>query len=192
MLDPVVNAEGQTYERRELLKAFRYGALVDPVTRTSLFTSDVVPNVALRSQIRELVTKHGVPAEWREFAETTPVAELDRATVMMLYQVGIVTENTRAAHDACYSDHDATLGALWEQHAKLLKSVNRAVRALHKKRKLRDDVKMEIDSAQAHLSHLHDESNKLRVHLGEEPLSVASAEDTDDKCLALDAGSDDE
>lgn len=57
MSDPVVAADGYTYEREAIELWLREGRGVSPLTNQPLTTEAVVPNLALRSSIREWVAE---------------------------------------------------------------------------------------------------------------------------------------
>ena len=53
MRDPVITADGQTYERAEIEKWFAIGNRTSPLTSEALPSTNLVPNIALRKAIRE-------------------------------------------------------------------------------------------------------------------------------------------
>jgi hypothetical protein len=52
MRDPVITADGQTYERAEIEKWFALGN-TSPLTGEELPSTNLLPNIALRQVIRE-------------------------------------------------------------------------------------------------------------------------------------------
>lgn len=57
MVDPVITVAGFTYERKEISAWFARGKCTDPMTNESLDSTDLIPNRALKSQIREWMGK---------------------------------------------------------------------------------------------------------------------------------------
>ena len=53
MLDPVVAADGMTYERTAILEWFFKGHLTSPMTRRDLASDELTPNLALKALIRD-------------------------------------------------------------------------------------------------------------------------------------------
>jgi len=53
MRDPVMTADGQTYERTEIEKWFALGKRTSPLTGEELPSTNLLPNIALRQVIRE-------------------------------------------------------------------------------------------------------------------------------------------
>ncbi len=53
MRDPVITADGQTYERTEIEKLFAQGKNTSPLTGEKLPSKNLTPNIALRKAIRE-------------------------------------------------------------------------------------------------------------------------------------------
>ena len=53
MTDPVITADGQTYERTEIEKWFALGNRTSPLTGEELPSTNLLPNIALRTVIRE-------------------------------------------------------------------------------------------------------------------------------------------
>jgi hypothetical protein len=53
MRDPVITADGQTYERMEIEKWFALGNRTSPLTGEELPSTNLLPNIALRKAIRE-------------------------------------------------------------------------------------------------------------------------------------------
>jgi hypothetical protein len=53
MRDPVMTADGQTYERTEIEKWFALGNRTSPLTGEELPSTNLLPNIALRKAIRE-------------------------------------------------------------------------------------------------------------------------------------------
>ena len=53
MRDPVITVDGQTYERAEIEKWFALGNRTSPLTSEELPNTNLVPNIALRTVIRE-------------------------------------------------------------------------------------------------------------------------------------------
>ena len=51
MVDPVITADGHTYERLAIEKWFGSGSIISPATGASLAHQNLVPNIALRSAI---------------------------------------------------------------------------------------------------------------------------------------------
>ena len=49
MVDPVITADGHTYERSAIEKWFGSGNIISPATGASLAHQNPVPNIALRS-----------------------------------------------------------------------------------------------------------------------------------------------
>jgi hypothetical protein len=52
--DPVITVDGQTYERAEIEKWFALGNRTSPLTGEVLPSTNLVPNIALRTVIREV------------------------------------------------------------------------------------------------------------------------------------------
>ena len=190
MLDPVVNGVGQTYDRADYEAAMRSRPGVDPMTRERLKDSKVVPNIALRSEIRELATEHGAPDEWRDLAERG-AADADPRTLDTLFAVGIVTEGTlararvlqREANDAWYEKHQAT--------EKVQKSAARAEKTLERKRKHLEEVVADEDKAWNKNVGLKAVVSKFRKHLfGDEADSDAGSEEEDAAAAAAAADED--
>ena len=53
MRDPVITVDGQTYERTEIEKWFALGNRTSPLTGEELPSTNLFPNIALRTVIRE-------------------------------------------------------------------------------------------------------------------------------------------
>ena len=53
MRDPVITADGQTYERAEIERWFARGKITSPITGAELLSTNLTPNIALRNAIRE-------------------------------------------------------------------------------------------------------------------------------------------
>jgi hypothetical protein len=53
MRDPVITADGQTYERAEIEKWFALGNRTSPLTGEELPSTNLLPNIVLRTVIRE-------------------------------------------------------------------------------------------------------------------------------------------
>ena len=53
MRDPVITADGQTYERAEIGSWFALGNRTNPLTGAELPSTNLLPNIALRNAIRE-------------------------------------------------------------------------------------------------------------------------------------------
>jgi hypothetical protein len=53
MRDPVITADGQTYERAEIGSWFALGNRTSPLTGAELPSTNLLPNIALRNAIRE-------------------------------------------------------------------------------------------------------------------------------------------
>ena len=53
MRDPVFTADGQTYERTEIEKWFALGNRTSPLTGEELSSTNLLPNIVLRTVIRE-------------------------------------------------------------------------------------------------------------------------------------------
>jgi hypothetical protein len=53
MRDPVFTADGKTYERTGIQKWFAKGNSTSPLTGAELPTTNLTPNIALRTAIRE-------------------------------------------------------------------------------------------------------------------------------------------
>ena len=53
MRDPVITADGQTYERAEIESWFALGKRTSPLTGAELPSTHVTPNIALRNAIQE-------------------------------------------------------------------------------------------------------------------------------------------
>jgi hypothetical protein len=53
MRDPVITADGQTYERAEIERWFAKGKITSPRTGAELLSTNLTPNIALRNAIRE-------------------------------------------------------------------------------------------------------------------------------------------
>jgi hypothetical protein len=53
MRDPVITVDGQTYERTEIEKWFALGNRTSPLTGEALPSTNLFPNIALRTVIRE-------------------------------------------------------------------------------------------------------------------------------------------
>ncbi len=53
MRDPVMTADGQTYERTEIEKWFALGNRTSPLTGEELSSTNLLPNIVLRTVIRE-------------------------------------------------------------------------------------------------------------------------------------------
>jgi len=53
MRDPVITADGQTYERAEIERWFASGKSTSPMTGAELLSTTLTPNIALRNAIRE-------------------------------------------------------------------------------------------------------------------------------------------
>ncbi len=53
MTDPVMTADGQTYERTQIESWFELGNRTSPMTRAELPNTNLTPNIALRNAIRE-------------------------------------------------------------------------------------------------------------------------------------------
>jgi hypothetical protein len=51
MRDPVITADGQTYERTEIEKWFALGNRTSPLTGEELPSTNLLPNIALRKAI---------------------------------------------------------------------------------------------------------------------------------------------
>jgi hypothetical protein len=51
MRDPVITADGQTYERAEIEKWFALGNRTSPLTGEELSSTNLLPNIALRQVI---------------------------------------------------------------------------------------------------------------------------------------------
>ena len=179
MLDPVVNSVGQTYDRMDYEAAMRSRPGVDPMTREKLKDSKVVPNIALRSEIRELATEHGAPDEWRGLADQGA----DLQTVNTLFAVGIVTNSMhdrtmvlqREAHDAWYEKHQAT--------EKARKSAARMEKNLERKRKLVEELEEDEEVAWDKSRGMKAVVSKIRKHLGV-PDEVDSDADSEDAAAA--------
>ena len=61
MRDPVIAADGNSYERREIERWFEGGARASPITNAPLAHGRLVPNHALRRTIEEVVSaRHGL------------------------------------------------------------------------------------------------------------------------------------
>ena len=54
MRDPVITADGQTYEREEIERWFATGKRSSPLTGEDLESTTLVPNIALRKAIAEM------------------------------------------------------------------------------------------------------------------------------------------
>ncbi|KAL3928057.1 MAG: hypothetical protein SGBAC_012813 [Bacillariaceae sp.] len=63
MRDPVMNRNGQTYERKCILQWLHKGNTHCPLTREPLRPSQLVPNNALKVRIRRWSMEHGVNHE---------------------------------------------------------------------------------------------------------------------------------
>ena len=53
MTDPVITADGQTYERTEIESWFARGERTSPLTGAELPNTNLTPNIALRNAIQE-------------------------------------------------------------------------------------------------------------------------------------------
>jgi hypothetical protein len=53
MREPVITADGQTYERTEIHKWFALGNRTSPLTGAELPSTNLTPNIALRKFIQE-------------------------------------------------------------------------------------------------------------------------------------------
>jgi len=53
MLDPVIAADGMSYERTAIMEWFFKGHLTSPMTRRDLASHELIPNRALKSLIRD-------------------------------------------------------------------------------------------------------------------------------------------
>ena len=53
MRDPVITADGQTYERREIQKWLALGNRTSPLTGAELPSTNLTPNIVLRKFIQE-------------------------------------------------------------------------------------------------------------------------------------------
>ena len=53
MRNPVITADGQTYERVEIERWFAMGKSTIPITGAELLSTNLTPNIALRNAIRE-------------------------------------------------------------------------------------------------------------------------------------------
>ena len=105
MADPVVTECGMTYERSAITEHLTKNSF-DPTTRGALKRRRgaflLTPNMAIRSQIAQFVTLHGVPSEWESLAlKCARAADFD--TVSRLVNFGINIEGRDAdGHNLLY------------------------------------------------------------------------------------------
>jgi hypothetical protein len=109
MLDPVIDAEGITYERHAITQWLE-NHTTDPTTRVVLVNHTLIPNVAIRSQVDDYVREHGVPQDWREYAHTIGDADV----LVKLARLGIVTRESVSAVTKVYESKRAR----WAQLSK--------------------------------------------------------------------------
>ncbi|KAG8387247.1 hypothetical protein BUALT_Bualt02G0001600 [Buddleja alternifolia] len=57
--DPVITPSGVTYERAVILDHLKKVGEFDPITRESLYPSQLVPNLAIKEAVRAYLEKHG-------------------------------------------------------------------------------------------------------------------------------------
>jgi hypothetical protein len=55
MRDPVITADGQTYERRKIQKWFALGNRTSPLTGAELPSTNLTPNIVLRKWLAQVV-----------------------------------------------------------------------------------------------------------------------------------------
>lgn len=81
-VDPIMTRSGLTFERHAILEwIVNEGNATCPITRTPLFPSMMVPNVALRLRIRNW--RHALLQQGREELHTTARHERTRNTSML-------------------------------------------------------------------------------------------------------------
>ncbi|KAL0389897.1 UNVERIFIED_CONTAM: E3 ubiquitin-protein ligase CHIP [Sesamum calycinum] len=57
--DPVITPSGFTYERAVILDHLQKVGRFDPITRESLYPSQLVPNLAIKEAVSAYLEKHG-------------------------------------------------------------------------------------------------------------------------------------
>ncbi|GAP84736.1 putative STIP1 likey and U-box containing protein 1 [Rosellinia necatrix] len=63
MVDPVITKTGKSYERASILEALRRHP-IDPLTRESLYPSELRPNLGLRQACEEFLEQNGWAVDW--------------------------------------------------------------------------------------------------------------------------------
>ncbi len=106
MRDPVMAADGQTYEREEIEKWFAKGNKTSPLTGAELLSTVLMPNIALRKAIEAIresaaarIVRHSGPSEkanaevrLRDMGFTTAQIQLAREAVGSPSNVAALTE----------------------------------------------------------------------------------------------------
>ncbi len=137
MRDPVMAADGQTYERVEIEKWFEKGNRTSPLTGAELPSTVLMPNIALRKAIEAIresaaaqVVRHSGPSEkvnaevrLRDMGFTTAQIQLAREAVGSLSNVAALTEWLLRSGQAPPGQEQVAAGGVRDLRAELVRKL---------------------------------------------------------------------